>query len=67
MSSPRKRRCTERCWNARGKRCQCVCGGKNHGTQLDLFLDNNHENQEGGFLSCPTNSTSKLPRSPDRS
>jgi len=25
------RRCDERCWDAEGDYCRCVCGGKNHG------------------------------------
>lgn len=23
--------CDERCWNAKGDKCHCVCGGANHG------------------------------------
>lgn len=27
----RKRTCTARCWNAKGTKCRCVCGGAKHG------------------------------------
>jgi len=31
MKQQRKQRCNSRCWRAKGKKCQCVCGGKQHG------------------------------------
>jgi hypothetical protein len=30
-SNPSKHKCDARCTNARGFRCECECGGKNHG------------------------------------
>jgi len=30
-SDGRRRRCDARCWKAKGKRCTCLCGGRNHG------------------------------------
>ena len=29
-------RCDARCWNATNDRCECSCGGKNHGTNHRL-------------------------------
>lgn len=28
------RRCTAQCYNATGKKCRCICGGRNHGVGL---------------------------------
>jgi len=28
-------RCDARCYNAKGKKCHCVCGGVNHGIGLN--------------------------------
>jgi len=36
----RTRTCNARCYNAKGKRCTCICGGKNHGVGYDQALDN---------------------------
>lgn len=30
-SSDGRRRCDSRCYDAKGHRCECICGGKNHG------------------------------------
>lgn len=27
----RRRRCDSRCHNSRGKKCECICGGRYHG------------------------------------
>jgi hypothetical protein len=35
-----KQRCDERCYNAKGLFCDCLCGGKNHGNGLDAALKN---------------------------
>ena len=32
--------CDERCYNARGRTCSCICGGKNHGMGLNNALRN---------------------------
>ena len=31
-SYPATRRCNATCHNARGDKCECICGGKLHGT-----------------------------------
>lgn len=36
------RRCNATCYNAKGTRCRCVCGGKNHGVGLEAAVSNNH-------------------------
>lgn len=33
-------RCDARCYNAKGPRCRCICGGKNHGVGLAKARDN---------------------------
>jgi hypothetical protein len=30
----RSRRCDANCYNATGHRCECICGGRNHGKGL---------------------------------
>ena len=40
------RRCDARCYNAKCKKCRCVCGGLNHGKGLEeaqLITDNNRD------------------------
>jgi hypothetical protein len=32
--------CDARCYNAKHRRCKCVCSGRNHGQGLDRALDN---------------------------
>lgn len=34
------RRCDSRCYNAKGGKCACICGGKNHCAGFDKALDN---------------------------
>ncbi len=34
------RRCDRRCHEAKGKRCRCCCGGKNHGVGLNQAIEN---------------------------
>ena len=41
-----QRRCDERCYNAKGKRCTCVCGGKNHGVGQEQANKNTKEMAE---------------------
>ena len=33
------RKCDARCYNAKGKKCTCVCGGINHGIGLEAALE----------------------------
>jgi len=33
-------RCDARCYNAKGERCRCICGGRNHGVGLQKALEN---------------------------
>ena len=33
-------RCDTRCYNARRTRCECICGGQNHGVGLKKAADN---------------------------
>jgi dissimilatory sulfite reductase (desulfoviridin) alpha/beta subunit len=37
------RRCDKRCYDAKHKKCTCVCGGKNHGVGLQKALENTKE------------------------
>lgn len=39
----KKGRCDGRCYDARGRRCRCACGGRNHGVGLALAAKNIHE------------------------
>lgn len=36
-------RCDARCHNAKGAKCTCICGGKNHGVGLDQARVNTGE------------------------
>jgi len=38
-----ERRCDERCYNAKGKKCSCVCGGINHGVGIEQAYKNTQE------------------------
>lgn len=38
--------CDERCYNAVHKRCECVCGGENHGKGREQAMDNTREHGE---------------------
>lgn len=33
-------RCDERCYNAKSGKCECICGGRNHGVGIEKALDN---------------------------
>ncbi len=35
-----ERRCEARCHDAKGKKCTCICGGKNHGVGFEKALEN---------------------------
>jgi hypothetical protein len=35
-----ERRCDARCHDAKGKKCTCICGGKNHGVGYTTAVDN---------------------------
>lgn len=36
-------RCDARCYNAEEPKCECICGGRNHGKGLQKALDNTRE------------------------
>lgn len=36
-------RCDARCYNAKGDRCRCACGGANHGEGIDQAIQNTHD------------------------
>lgn len=36
-------RCDARCYNAKGKRCRCICKGANHGVGLNQAIHNTYE------------------------
>lgn len=38
-----RRRCDARCYNATGKKCTCICGGRNHGVGLKKAIENTRE------------------------
>jgi hypothetical protein len=39
-NSEGERRCDERCYDAKGTKCTCCCGGRNHGKGLQQALEN---------------------------
>lgn len=36
-------RCDARCYNARSKTCDCICGGKNHGAGQQKAIENTRD------------------------
>lgn len=42
-NSEGERRCDARCYEATGPRCDCVCGGRNHGAGVKQAIDNTCE------------------------
>lgn len=34
------RRCDAKCYNAKGKKCKCICGAINHGKVIDFAIEN---------------------------
>jgi len=34
------RRCDARCYNGRGHKCKCICGGMNHGKGFQKAMEN---------------------------
>ncbi len=36
-------RCDAKCYNAKTPDCDCICGGKNHGTGLEQAIENTRE------------------------
>jgi hypothetical protein len=42
-SSGGVRRCDKRCYEAKHKKCTCICGGKNHGVGLQKAMENVRE------------------------
>jgi len=39
-------RCDARCYDAKHDKCECICGGKNHGAGRDKAVDNVREYAE---------------------
>lgn len=39
-SEARKRVCNSRCYDAADKKCECICGGRNHGVGYENALKN---------------------------
>jgi len=37
------RRCDAKCYESTSAKCDCVCGGKNHGAGLSKAIDNTRE------------------------
>ncbi len=46
-NSEGEQRCDARCYNARGGKCSCCCGGRNHGVGLNVALEQTQEIAEG--------------------
>lgn len=44
-------RCDARCYNAKGTKCTCICGGKNHGIGLKAALERTRNYYPGWPLS----------------
>ena len=42
-SGGKVRRCDARCYNAKGPKCRCICGGRNHGVGLQKAIENTRE------------------------
>ena len=40
------RTCGAMCYNAKGKKCRCVCGGLNHGQGLEAALSITNKNRD---------------------
>ncbi|MBA7492397.1 hypothetical protein ES702_02947 [subsurface metagenome] len=43
--SPRGR-CDSKCYNAKGPKCTCICGGVNHGAGKNNAIDNTRSHKE---------------------
>jgi len=43
LQEKRHHKCGPRCWYAKGKKCSCSCGGKNHG----ILNRENGKNENG--------------------
>lgn len=39
-NSESSRHCDARCYDAKGPKCDCCCGGKNHGKGLQAAIEN---------------------------
>lgn len=39
-------RCDAKCHNAKGSKCTCICGGMNHGVELNQAIDNTREHKD---------------------
>lgn len=53
------RTCNSRCYNAKGAKCICCCGGRNHGVGVNKAVDNTIEVAQE--LLDKANTTIKLP------
>lgn len=40
VKNGKKRVCDDKCYNATGKRCTCICGGANHGKGEEQAFEN---------------------------
>ena len=36
-------RCDAKCYNATGEKCECICGGLNHGAGINKAVENTNE------------------------
>jgi len=55
----RKRTCSHKCWNAKGKVCRCICGGRNHGN-LTISQATIFPHFEGSFPQLIQNDSMKI-------
>lgn len=46
------RRCDAHCYNSKGDKCTCICGGANHGVGYKTALQNTREMAEKTTDSC---------------
>ena len=45
-------RCDAKCYTAQHPDCDCICGGRNHGTGLQRDIENTRELAEGWLERC---------------
>lgn len=36
-------RCDAKCYNAKGLKCKCICGGRNHGVGINQAIHNTYD------------------------
>lgn len=63
----RRYACGPKCWNGKGTRCTCECGGKNHGQGWTVALENLMRDQGYEPQACDMvkRSLKRLETSPD--